>query len=83
MQEKPAWKQWNDRAGLLVGIRKHSGASTWTITGTLHGVNLPWMEVIDEADGLPVFQCFGAELLRARHGLTWGETGCTLGISSG
>ena len=33
--------------------------------GNLHGVNLPWMEVIDEADG---FQCFGAELLRARHG---------------
>lgn len=23
--------------------------------GNLHGVNLPWMEVIDEADGFPVF----------------------------
>ena len=47
------------------GIRKYFGASTWSITGPLHGVNVPWMEVIDEADG---FHCFGVELLRAQHG---------------
>ena len=33
--------------------------------GNLHGVSLPWMEVIDEADG---FHCFGVVSLRARHG---------------
>ena len=47
--------------------------------GNPHGVSLPWMEVIDEADG---FQCFGVELLRARHGsstfssATWGANYC-------
>ncbi len=55
--------------------------------GNPHGVTLLWMEVIDEADG---FQCFGVELLRARHGSSTlfqcglgGEILCTLGISSG
>ena len=33
--------------------------------GNLHGVSLPWMEVIDEADG---FHCCGVVLLRAQHG---------------
>lgn len=64
MQEKPAWKQWNDGAGLLV-VYESTSEHQHGRSRDLRGVSLPWMEVIDEADG---FHCFGVELLRARHG---------------
>ena len=55
--------------------------------GNLHGVNLPWMEVIDEADGFPVFWRRIAEsptrFVNPLALRTWGETLCRLGISSG
>ena len=51
--------------------------------GNLHGVNLPWMEVIDEADGFPVFWRRIAEsptrFVNPFSMRTWGENNVYIG----